>query len=257
MSAPSIPAEPYTGAAESRHNSFGQPIGSPVPGWTARARPTRRVLAGSYCRLEPVSVARHGADLYASYAEAADDRDWTYLFAERPQTRAQLDEYLGQLARSDDPLHFAIIDGASDTALGTAALLRIEPAHGVIEVGAIAFARRLQRTRVGSEAIFLLMRLVFDELGYRRFEWKCDSLNAPSRAAAERYGFSFEGIFRRAIVYKGRNRDTAWYALIAEDWPRVKAAFESWLQPDNFAADGRQQRSLRELRASTPSVRAG
>lgn len=226
-------------------------MGAPLPGWTPRPRPARQVLSGRYGRLEPVNVERHGADLYASYSDAADDRDWTYLAVERPVSRERLDEYLQQLARSEDPLHFAIVDTDSGQARGTAALMRIEPAHGVIEVGHITFSRRLQRTRLGSEAIFLFMGLVFDELGYRRFEWKCDSLNAPSRAAAERYGFSFEGIFRHALVSKDRNRDTAWYALIAEDWPRIKAAFESWLLPDNFTADERQRRSLREIRAST------
>jgi RimJ/RimL family protein N-acetyltransferase len=231
-------------------NAFGQPIGAAVPGWSARPRPTRLPIQGRYARLEPVSLERHAAQLYDAYSEARDGRDWTYLFVERPQSLKDLETYVAQLARSEDPLHFALIDVATGLAVGTAALMRIEPAHGVIEVGHIGFAPRMQRTRIGSEAIFLFMRLAFDELGYRRFEWKCDSLNAPSRAAAERYGFSFEGIFRRAIVYKDRNRDTAWYSVIKEEWPLFRAAFEAWLEPANFQADGRQRRSLREIRAT-------
>jgi RimJ/RimL family protein N-acetyltransferase len=231
-------------------NAFGQPIGAAVPGWSARERPSRRLILGRYARLEPVSLEHHAAQLYASYMEARDDRDWTYLFVERARSPQDFESYVGQLMRSEDPLHFAVIDLETRLAVGTAALMRIEPVHGVIEVGHIAFSPRMQRTRIGTEAIFLFMRLAFDELGYRRFEWKCDSLNAPSRAAAERYGFSFEGIFRRAVVYKGRNRDTAWYSVIKEEWPQVRAAFEAWLDPLNFRDDGNQRRSLREIRAT-------
>jgi RimJ/RimL family protein N-acetyltransferase len=231
-------------------NAFGQPIGAAVPGWSARERPSRRPILGRYARLEPVSLERHATELYASYREARDDRDWTYLFVGRPQSPQDFESYLAQLVRSEDPLHFVVIDLKTGLAVGTAALMRIEPVHGVIEVGHITFSPRMQRTRLGSEAIFLFMRLVFDELGYRRFEWKCDSLNAPSRAAAERYGFAFEGIFRRAVVYKGRNRDTAWYAVIKEEWPHLRTAFEAWLDPVNFGDDGSQRRSLREIRAT-------
>jgi len=180
--------------------------------------------------------------------EAPDDRDWTYLFDERPEREEDFDSYLTQLASSEDPLHFAIIESRSKSALGTAALARIEPVHGSIEVGGITFAPRLQRTAAGTESMYLLMRLAFDELGYRRYEWKCDSLNAPSRAAADRYGFTFEGIFRNAVVYKGRSRDTAWYAITDQEWPRVRSAFEAWLDPANFDEHGCQKRRLQELR---------
>lgn len=233
-------------------NQFGQMIGCPVPGWSARPRPTRAVIAGRYCRLEPVDVERHAVELFARYMEAPDVRDWTYLFHERPQTLGAFHAYLAELARTEDPLHFAIVDPGAHGAVGTAALHRIDCAHGVIEVGSIAYSPRMKRTPAGTEAIYLFMRLAFDELGYRRFEWKCDSLNAPSRAAAERFGFTFEGVFRRAIVYKGRSRDTAWYSLIAEEWPRIRAAFESWLSPENFDQLGRQRRSLREIRGAIP-----
>ena len=160
---------------------------------------------------------------------------------------ARLDAYLAwadQSAVSQDPLFHAIVDRASNRAVGVAAYLRIEPAVGVIEVGHIAYAPALQRTPAATEAMYLLMRRVFDELGYRRYEWKCDALNAASRAAAERLGFTFEGIFRQATLYKGRNRDTAWYSVIDREWPQRKAAFEAWLGPGNFDDEGRQRTPL-------------
>jgi RimJ/RimL family protein N-acetyltransferase len=155
------------------------------------------------------------------------------------------------VTQSSDPLHHAVIDAATAKPAGTAALMRIDPDNGVIEVGAIIYSRRLQRSRAGTEAMFLLMRRAFDQLGYRRYEWKCDSLNAPSRRAAERYGFRFEGIFRQAWVYKGRNRDTAWLSITDREWPAIRRAFEQWLSPENFDPEGRQRRSLSALRAST------
>ncbi|MBV9913883.1 MAG: GNAT family N-acetyltransferase [Sinobacteraceae bacterium] len=233
-----------------RSNEYGQPIGVAVPDWTERPRPARVVLQGQYSRIEPVDVARHAADLFEAYMEAPDGRYWTYLFSERPEAAESFSAYLSNLSRSQDPLHYTILDAAANRAVGTAALMRIEPVHGVIEVGSITFAPRMQGTRIGTEAMYLLARYVFDELGYRRYEWKCDSLNAPSRRAALRYGFSFEGIFRQAILYKGRNRDTAWYSIISPEWPLLRAAFESWLQPTNFDEAGRQKRSLAEIRSA-------
>ena len=230
-------------------NQYGQAIGPAVKAWAERPRPTRSAMLGRYCRLEPVDVERHAADLHAAYMEAPDGRDWTYLFAERPETLQLMRDYLAKLARSEDPLHFAIVDATAEQAIGTAALMRIDPAHGVIEVGSIVFSPRVKRTRIATEAMYLMMRRAFDELGYRRYEWKCDSLNAPSRSAAERYGFTFEGIFRNAIVYKGRSRDTAWYSITAEEWPRVRAAFETWLDAANFDDRGGQRRSLAQIRA--------
>jgi RimJ/RimL family protein N-acetyltransferase len=206
-------------------------------------------MVGRYCRLEPVSVERHESDLFAAYMEAPDDRDWTYLFCERPEHKADFNSYLAKLQKSEDPLHFAIVAADTGKAVGTAALMRIEPAHGVIEVGSITFAPRLKQTRAATESMYLLMRRSFDELGYRRYEWKCDSLNAPSRSAAQRYGFTFEGIFRQAIIYKGRSRDTAWFSITAQEWPRVRSAFEAWLEPDNFDENGQQKRRLLDLRS--------
>jgi RimJ/RimL family protein N-acetyltransferase len=233
-----------------RRNRYDQPIGSPVARWSERPRPPRHTLAGRYCRLEPVDPQRHAADLFAAYMEAPDARDWTYLFPERPETLPLFDEYLTRLATSEDPLHYTIVDTSTAKPVGTAALMRIDPAHGVIEVGSIAYSPRIKRTRAGTEAMYLLMRLVFDELGYRRYEWKCDSLNGPSRLAAQRYGFTFEGVFRRAVVYKGRNRDTAWYSIIAEEWPRVRSAFDAWLDPKNLDDHGLQKHDLKAMRPS-------
>jgi RimJ/RimL family protein N-acetyltransferase len=233
-----------------RRNRYDQPIGPAVEKWTERARPPRHTLPGRYCRLEPVDPQRHAADLFAAYMDAPDARDWTYLVSERPATLPQFKEYLARLAQSEDPLHFTIVDTETAKPVGTAALMRIDPAHGVIEIGSIAYSPRMKRTRAGTEAMYLLMRLVFDDLGYRRYEWKCDSLNGPSRSAALRYGFTCEGIFRRAFVYKGRSRDTAWYSIIAEEWPRIRSAFDAWLDPKNFDGHGRQKRDLKSLRPS-------
>jgi RimJ/RimL family protein N-acetyltransferase len=230
-------------------SAYGQPIGPPVEGWTERPRPQRVALTGRYCRVIPINVARDAAALFAAYMQAADGRDWTYLSQERPSSLASFREYLARLAASEDPLHYAIVDLTSELAVGTAALMRIEPTNGVIEIGYITFSPALKQTRAATEAMYLMMRYVFDELGYRRYEWKCDSLNAPSLAAAQRYGFHFEGIFRKAIVYKGRSRDTAWFSIIDEEWPRIRAAFEVWLDPENFDAAGQQLHALAALRA--------
>jgi RimJ/RimL family protein N-acetyltransferase len=231
-----------------RRNQYDQPIGPAADKWTERARPSRHALHGRYCRLEPVDPQRHAADLFGAYMDASDARDWTYLFPERPDTLPLFEGYLARLAESEDPLHYTIVDTETNKPVGTAALMRIDPVHGVIEVGSIAYSPRIKRTRAGTEAMFLLMRLVFDDLGYRRYEWKCDSLNGPSRAAAQRYGFTFEGIFRKAVVYKARSRDTAWYSIIAEEWPRIRSAFDAWLDPKNFDERGRQKHTLKAMR---------
>jgi RimJ/RimL family protein N-acetyltransferase len=225
-------------------NSAGLPIGPAVPGWVPRPRPPRTAMVGRYALVEPVNVDKHAGDLISAYMEAPDGRDWTYLSVERPDGEAQFREYLDRLTTSDDPLHHAIVDRGTGRALGTAAFMRIEPAHGVMEVGYITFSPALKRTRVATEAMYLMMKRAFDELGYRRYEWKCDSLNAPSRAAALRYGFTFEGIFRKAIVYKGRSRDTAWYSITDDEWAGTRGAFEAWLDPGNFDAEGRQRSKL-------------
>jgi RimJ/RimL family protein N-acetyltransferase len=205
-------------------------------------------MAGRYCRLEPLDAERHARDLFAAYSDAPDERDWTYLVPQKPTSLAAYRDFLAAEAPSEDPLRFAVIDSANGTAVGRLALMRIDPPNGVMEVGGIMYSPRLQRRPAGTEAIYLCAKRVFDELGYRRFEWKCDALNAASRAAALRYGFTFEGIFRQAMVYHGRNRDTAWYSMLDSEWPRARRAFERWLEPDNFDEQGRQRRSLVELR---------
>lgn len=236
-----------------RLNEFQQPIGDPVTGWQPRERPARVTIEGRFCRIEPIDLDRHAADLFEAYGTAADGRDWTYLFAEPFTDFAAFRGYLAKAAASSDPFHYAVIDRASGKAVGTFALMRIEPVHGVIEVGSVTFSPRLKQTPLSTEAQYLLMRYVFDDLGYRRYEWKCDSLNAPSRKTALRLGFQFEGIFRQAIVYKGRNRDTAWFAIIDQDWPLAKAAFEQWLSKANFDAQGQQRASLVSLREAAAS----
>jgi len=226
-----------------------QPVGPPVPGWTARPMPPATPMAGRFVRVEPLDPARHAHALFEANAADRDASHWTYLFDEKPATPEAYAEWATQKAATRDPMFHAIVDLADGKAAGVAAYMRIERTHGVIEVGHINFAPRLQRTRQATEAIYLMMARAFDELGYRRFEWKCDHLNAPSRAAALRFGFTFEGIFRQAIVYKGRNRDTAWYSIIDTEWPAIKAAYRAWLDPANFGADGRQREALAARRA--------
>jgi RimJ/RimL family protein N-acetyltransferase len=228
-------------------NHLGQPIGFPVAGWAARERPPRTPMHGRNCRVEPLDPTRHARDLFDAYSEDRDGRMWTYL----PWgPYAGFDGFLAATKaglQREHFLTFAVIDAASGKAVGVASYLNINLSAGSIEVGGIAYSPMLQRTPAGTEAMFLMMRRVFDELGYRRYEWKCNSLNAPSCAAAERYGFRFEGIFRQADVIKGCNRDTAWYSILDSEWPALKAGFERWLDPANFDAEGRQRESLSAL----------
>ncbi|MFE7753343.1 GNAT family N-acetyltransferase [Streptomyces sp. NPDC057428] len=230
-------------------NEFGQPIGEPVPGWTARPLPHGRTLAGRYCRLEALDPARHAQEVFAALRSARDDRDWTYMAVGPFSSAAEFEVWIREAASGTDPQHYAVIDHRSGRAVGTLSLMRQDPANGVIEVGNVMFSPLLKRTTVATEAQLLLMTHVFDDLGYRRYEWKCDSRNAPSRRAAERLGFGYEGTFRQAVVYKGRSRDTAWYSIINSEWPTLRQSFASWLEPANFDNDGRQRRSLAEIRA--------
>jgi RimJ/RimL family protein N-acetyltransferase len=204
-------------------------------------------MHGRFCRVEPLDPVRHGADLFAANQLDRDGRNWTYLAQEPMREIDSYRAWLDAVAAADDPLFHAILEGRSGKAVGVATFMRIDPGHGVIEVGNINYAPVLQRTPAATEAMYLMMRRVFEELGYRRYEWKCDSLNQPSRAAAERLGFRYEGLFRQAVVYKNRNRDTAWFSIIDGEWPALKQAYERWLAADNFAADGTQQRRLGEL----------
>lgn len=229
------------------HNALGQPVGHDLSAWTARPRPTRQVLKGAHCRLEPLEV-RHAADLHAAYVQASGPEDWTYLSVGPFDSEDSYRAYVAGASIGDDPLHFAVIDAATERAVGTLALMRVDPNNGVIEVGFVTFSPLLKRSTLSTEAQYLFMRHAFDTLGYRRYEWKCDALNAPSRKAAERMGFTFEGVFRNAVVYKGRNRDTAWFSITAEEWPAVRTGFERWLSPENFDEQGRQRLGLADQR---------
>lgn len=212
--------------------------------WAPRPPPPREPIAGRFVRLEPLDPARHGDALFEAGAGADADALWRYLF-EAPITRRDVfDGWAQKAASSDDPLFFAVVDPATGRAEGRLALMRISPAHGVVEVGSILFGPRLARTRAATEAIFLLGRLVFEELGYRRFEWKCDDRNAPSKRAAGRFGFAFEGVFRKHMVVKGESRDTAWFAITDDDWRRLAQGYRAWLDDANFDAQGRQRESL-------------
>jgi RimJ/RimL family protein N-acetyltransferase len=210
-------------------------------------RPQRLGLDGRRVRIVPLDANAHADALFASAGGQQNEALWQYLFEGPFATRAAFEASLRQKALSEDPLFFAILDNASGDAVGYAAYMRIEPAHRVIEIGSILFTPRLQRTIGATEAMYLMARHVFEDLGYRRYEWKCNTLNAPSRNAALRMGFTFEGIFRQHMIIKGRNRDTAWFSMLDSEWPKRKAAFEQWLHPSNFDANGRQRISLSVL----------
>jgi RimJ/RimL family protein N-acetyltransferase len=236
------------GAGEPHRNHLGQPVGDPVPGWLPRPLPPRTLMPGRFCAVEPLDPDRHAADLFAANAEDRDGRIWTYYpygpFATPGEYRAWVETACADPGR----LFHAIRDSATGTAVGVAAYINAQPAVGVIEVGSLVFSPLLQRRPAATEAMYLMMRRVFDELGYRRYEWKCDSLNQPSRDAAARLGFRYEGLFRQATITRGRNRDTAWFSIIDSEWPALREAFERWLDPGNFAADGTQHRSLASVR---------
>lgn len=204
--------------------------------------PERVVLEGRWARVEPIDPARHARDLFE--ASAGADEIWTYLAYGPFADEASFTRWLEERARSNDPLFYAIIDRLSGKAAGVASLLRMDVANGVIEIGHIWFGPALQKTRQATEAIYLLSRYAFD-LGNRRYEWKCDSLNEGSRRAALRFGFVYEGVFRKHMVVKGRNRDTAWFSITDDEWPERRAAFEAWLDPSNFDSSGAQRHSLK------------
>ena len=238
-----IEAEGTARGAPRPTDRLGRPIGDPVPGWSARERPARTAMEGRLVRVVPLAPATHGPSLHAALAED-DGRAWTYLPYGPFAAEADLLAWLEAVAAGDDPLFHAILERDTGRAVGLGAYLRIAPEAGTIEVGHLLFSPALQRTALATEAMALMMRRVFDELGYRRYEWKCDALNARSRRAAERLGFTCDGTFERAAVYKGRNRDTAWYSVLDRDWPVLRGAFDAWLAPANFDAEGRQRRAL-------------
>jgi RimJ/RimL family protein N-acetyltransferase len=227
----------------------GLPIGPKVDATPAK-RPERVVLDGRYCKLEPIDPARHREELFAASSPPDAKRRFRYLFEEPPATLADMDAWLAKAAVSTDPLVFAVIDKRTGRCEGRQTLMRIAPEHRCIETGSIYWGPAISRSAVATEANYLFARHVFDDLGYRRFEWKCDALNAPSRRAAERFGFTYEGHFRRAVIVKGRSRDTTWFAMVDDDWPALKAAYARWLDPANFDANGQQRESLGDLTAA-------
>ena len=225
-------------------------IGEIVTDVTPALLPRRETLQGRFVSIEPLDPSTHADALFEG--THGDDRDelWRYLFDGPFADRSSFDAQLRRQSSSDDPLFFAIVDRASGRAVGQAAYLRAEPVHKVIEVGHIIFTPKLQRTAGATEAMFLMAQHAFD-LGYRRYEWKCNAMNAPSMRAARRLGFTFEGIFRQHMIVKGRNRDTAWFSMLDVEWPLRKANFERWLDPDNFDQQGRQRLSLTQLNTSS------
>lgn len=224
----------------------GLPIGPRVPDPSPAARPGKVPLSGRHCRLEPLDPQRHRESLYAASTPPDAAQRFRYLFEDAPTALIEFDAWLTRASGSSDPLMFAVIDLRTGRAEGRQALMRITPEHRSIEIGSIYWGPAIARTQIATEANLLFARHVFGQLGYRRYEWKCDALNAPSRRAAERFGFTFEGLFRRAIINKGRSRDTAWYSIIDEEWPALEAAYERWLEPNNFDASGRQRSRLSE-----------
>ena len=224
-------------------NELGQPIGWPVATDLPRPRPEKVRLEGRFCSLVPLDVEAHGGQLWEAFSADTTGVNWTYLPVAPIETEAGLGVFLRAAEASEDPLYFTVLN-AEGRAVGHATYLRIDPANGVIEVGYIHFSPLMQRTPMSTEAMYLMMAYVFETLGYRRYEWKCDALNAPSLAAAKRLGFTFEGVFRQAVVYKGRNRDTAWLSVLDSEWPALKARFERWLDVENFDSKGRQRTRL-------------
>ena len=228
-------------------NELGQPIGDALPNFKPGDLPKMERLEGRYVIVECLSKDKHGADLYEVYGPDSPADMWTYLFQNPVQSQEEWSALLDQMLAAQDRFHYAIVDKESGKALGTFALMRINRGSRVIEVGSVTYSPQLKRTRLATEAQYLLARYVFEELEYRRYEWKCDALNQPSRYAAERLGFIYEGTFRQAVVYKGRNRDTDWLAMIDKDWSAVKTRLEKWLSPDNFDENGQQIKALSDF----------
>jgi RimJ/RimL family protein N-acetyltransferase len=226
-------------------NDFGQVLGNPVINWHDRALPGHTIMIGNYCLLEPLDVGLHEHLLFQSLCIDTPESNWTYLPFGPFKECAEFEQWLSDSSQSK--LFFTIIDQASHIPQGLASYHDIDPVHGTIEVGSVIFSKQLQGTRVATEAMYLMMKHVFDDRHYRRYEWCCNALNEKSRRAAVRLGFTFEGIFRQARVFKERNRDTAWYSIINSEWPALKSRFEQWLDPSNFDLNGRQIKKLNDF----------
>ena len=226
-------------------NQIKLPIGEAVPEWTTKQLPQKTKMQGRYCCLYPLDLKKHSIPLYEAFCKDKDNLNWTYLPYGPFENYEDFKKWLGDFCLTKDPFFFVVVK--KDTVVGLASYLRIKPEVGVIEIGHIHFSPLLQKTRASVETIYLMMRRVFDEMGYRRFEWKCDSLNKRSCEAAKKFGFQFEGIFRQLTIYKGRNRDTAWFSVINKDWGKIKQNFERWLSAENFDEKNKPSLSLRYL----------
>ena len=234
-----------------RHNQLGQVVGFPLPGWKPPPLPPHEAVEGRWARLEPLDPKRHAASIYRGVSMDPEGRNWTYSPAGPFSGLVDFAAWLRGVSPSEIPMWFAIVDRSCREALGIASYFEADPPNGVIEIGGVHFPEPLKRTVAATEAMYLMLRTVFD-LGYRRCEWRCDALNGPSRAAAERLGFSFEGIFRQHWVYNERNRDTAWYSMIDSEWAATRHPFEEWLDPDNFDEHGVQRTKLRGAMREPP-----
>lgn len=227
-----------------RSNELGQAIGFALEDWNGAEEPNRDTILGRRCRLEALDADRHAEALHEAYVADRDGANWTYLPYGPFANASDYQGFLRVMLGLDDTLFFAVIDSVKETPIGVASYLRAAPAMGAIEVGHLSHAPALQKTPTSTEAMFLMMKRVFEDWGYRRYEWKCDSLNGPSRAAAQRLGFRFEGLFRQHVVFKGRNRDTAWFSMTDGEWPAIRDALASWLEPSNFDAKDAQKARL-------------
>ncbi|WP_304248748.1 GNAT family N-acetyltransferase [Limosilactobacillus gastricus] len=230
-----------------RLNEFNQPIGDALPDFTPGEWPQINQLTGNFVTVEPINLARHFESAYEFYGPQSPQEQWTYLPMEAFTSQADFKEHFSQMAASKDPYYLAVVDKKTGQVVGTFSLMRIDPQNRSVEMGWVLYGPKLKRSRLATEAQYLVMKYVFETLHYRRYEWKCDHLNAPSKRAAERLGFKFEGTFRRANVYKGRSRDTDWHSMLAEEYAAMKPKFEQWLAPENFDEDGQQVKSLQEF----------
>ncbi|KAG0670892.1 hypothetical protein C6P45_001657 [Maudiozyma exigua] len=231
-------------------NEYNQVIAEPVPNWTSKELPGNVTLNGKYCTIVPLDLEKYCPQLFEAYKSSGDDSMWTFLPL---GPFANVDEYIQtwkDCQKGTTDVHYAIIDNKTQRAVGEYALRRCDPKNGVVEVGYVIFSPLLKRSRTATEAHYLLAKYVFDDLKYRRYEWQCNSLNLPSRSAAERLGFTFEGIHRQIVVVKGRNRNTDWLSMLDTEWPICKAAFEHWLDDSNFDAEGNQLKRLQDIRAT-------
>lgn len=239
-----------------RINEFGQPVGAALPDWQPARMPEASVMQGRYCRLEPLECERHASDLYSAYASAPDGSDWTYLTEERPESLSDFRRWLMQRALDKGFVTYTVICLQRHKPVGLVSFLRIDSGNGSLEIGGVTWSPLMKRTVIGTEALWLMAARTF-ELGYRRCEWKCDSLNAPSRRAALRLGFTYEGTFRQMMTRKGRSRDSDWFSIIDGEWPAIDAALQAWLAPENFDETGQQRVALGTLMGALQVVDGG